>query len=321
MSDNYNPFADLGSATAIAEPPPITTEPTDSTEPTKETKPKRATKPSRRMVYIDIETIPDESREHLFDLEPVPVAGPRTPAKDMMTVDELRSGTLDAIKEVLKSRRPDDEYLLALEESERNGTGKQANRKGLFDAIAELRDEATKIEQALAARQKKMATDPEMCRIVALGWAVGGDPAEALVVGQKKADGAGLITETMLLERFWLLVADNTPIVGFNICGFDLPVIFTRSILLDVSPSRTIDLTPWKTDVVDLMADRFPRQQAKRLKYLAALLGIPIPTEDVDGSKVSELFATDPAKVGEYVRSDISVTRELHRKYRGLFSN
>jgi hypothetical protein len=48
-------------------------------------------------------------------------------------------------------------------------------------------------------------------------------------------------------------------------------------------------------------------------------MGIPIPAEGVDGSQVAELFASDPVKLGDYVRSDIQITRELHRRFRGFF--
>ena len=159
-----------------------------------------------------------------------------------------------------------------------------------------------------------------MCRIVAMGWAIGSDPAESLVVGQPTADGKGTVTEKMIIEKFWQLAANFGPIVGYNVSGFDLPVLFVRSILLDIDSTKKIDRKDWGTDVVDLMKRRFPFGQAKKLKDLAALMGITIPAEGVDGSQVFELYQKDPLKLGEYVRSDIAITRSLHKKYEGFFA-
>lgn len=324
--DISNPFAGLGdssSSVATLEPAAQPTKPAETPAPSPSTSPKATTQrrtASKKPLYIDIETIPDDSRIESFELEPLPEVGPRTPAADMMEIESARSGGVDDIKQLLQSRRPDDEWLDQFEAAERaDTTPRKGQRKGVFDAIADLRSEANRIADALSARQKKMSCDAEMCRIVALGWAVGNEPASSIVVGQMKADGSREWTETDLLEKFWQLVSAYSPIVGFNICGFDLPVLFVRSMILKVDASRLIDLTPWKADVVDLMQARFPRQQAKGLKKLAALLGIPVPAEGVDGSQVAELYRTDPTKVGEYVRSDIDVTRNLHQKFRGFF--
>lgn len=275
---------------------------------------------SRLPVYIDIETIPDESRMELFWLEPLPTVGERTAAADMMPADQLRTGSLEDIRQVLASRRPDDEYLAALEAAEKSeANGKKGNRKGLFEAIDDLRGESAKVAAAVAERQKLMSVTPEFCRVVALGWAVGNDPSESMVFGQPTADGRGTLAEVNLLERFWSLIAVSGAIVGYNVAGFDLPVLFVRSIILGVDSSRKLDLRPWGSDVCDLMQQRFPKGGQRKLKDLARIMGIPVPAGDVDGSQVAELFRTDPVKLGEYVRSDVSITRALHQKYRGTF--
>jgi hypothetical protein len=67
------------------------------------------------------------------------------------------------------------------------------------------------------------------------------------------------------------------------------------------------------------MAGRWPKGGQKGLKSIAKILGFPIPAGDVDGSQVEELFNTDPAKLADYNRSDVSITREIYLMYRGLF--
>lgn len=52
----------------------------------------------------------------------------------------------------------------------------------------------------------------------------------------------------------------------------------------------------------------------------APLYDVPIPAEDVDGSQVYELMRDGRIEeVGEYVRSDVHLTRSLHCKLAGYF--
>jgi len=125
--------------------------------------------------------------------------------------------------------------------------------------------------------------------------------------------------ERDILEQFWSLANRARYVCGFNILGFDLPTIFVRSMLLDVSPTRSWDLKPWGTDVIDLMKKRFPSSGAMGLKKICKAMGIPIPAGDVDGSQVEALFKTDPELVGKYVRSDVLLLLYLHEMYSGFF--
>jgi hypothetical protein len=266
---------------------------------------------SQQPIYLDLETIPDESREHLFGFGPLPQIRQETGESDMMPASEFITQGLEDIRKSLSHLNPIDTWLGQLSEAEQS-SGKKP-RKGLTDAIAALKKERLSVENAGRDRIKKMSITPEMCQIAAIGWAIGGGEIESKVVG------VGGQTEVGILEHFWAFVRDSGPVVGFNICGFDLPVIFVRSMLLGVPASRIIDLSPYRNDVVDLMISRFGRGKATRLKLLAQMYGINVPAGDTDGSHVAELMATNPGLVGEYVRSDVHVTRELHRMYSGMF--
>ena len=158
-----------------------------------------------------------------------------------------------------------------------------------------------------------MATSPEMNRIVALGWAWGSSEPESMVVGLNG------VTEADLLERFWAMAQAALKIVGFNILGFDIPTVCVRSMLLGVEPSRQIDLKSWGNDCIDLMKVRWPAGQARTLKWTAKALGIVAPAGDMDGSQVANIYQTNPAKVGEYVRSDVYLSQQIHGLYRGFF--
>lgn len=293
----------LGDAPAVA-PEPV--KPKPSTR-------RRATCPDG-VLFFDLETIPDYSRLGSFDLPPIPSAGPRTAAGKMLGVEELRSAGLDAIRKVVGSKRPDDTYLAALEAAER---ADKKPRAGLFKLIDELRDESNAIAAAESERRKIMSVCPEMNRIVAFGWAWENDVTESYVIGgpEKERDA----NERYALGKFWSLAKRAKTIVGFNVLGFDLPTVFTRSALLGVEPSRRIDLKPWGGDVCDLMAVRWPKGTPSKLKTFARRLGIPVEAGDVDGSQVEELLRTDARKLGEYNRSDVSLCREIYLMGRGLW--
>jgi hypothetical protein len=272
---------------------------------------------ARGVLYFDIETIPDYSRFEQFGLEPIPEPAKRATLEECVHgAGKFLDATVEGFKANLLKLNPCDEYLDQLEIAEKAAP---KPRKGILDLIADVRNQDAARLTLIEQQRKEMAVCPEMNRVVALGWGYADGPVQSLVVGQQNEIGSGPPDELHLLEMFWQLLAAASPVVGFNILGFDLPTIYIRSMLLDVKPSRRLDLKPWGSDCVDLMAVRFPKSSAKRLKWLAAAMGIEVPAGDVDGSQVEELWKSDPAKVGEYVRSDVAVTRELHQMYRGFF--
>ena len=278
-------------------------------------------KVARGLLYFDIETIPDYSRFDQFGLDPIPEPAKRTAeAECPNTAAKFLDKTVDGFKDEIRRLNPDDAYLDQLESVEKAAS---KPRKGILDLIADVRNQDAERLAKVEQQRKEMATCPEMNRVVALGWGHADGMVRSLVVGEKTPESdAGSpveIDERYILETFWHLLAIAAPVIGFNILGFDLPTIYIRSMLLDVKPSRRLDLKPWGSDCVDLMAVRFPKSSAKRLKWLAQAMGIEVPAGDVDGSQVEELWKADPAKVGLYVRSDVQITRELHQFYKGYF--
>lgn len=266
----------------------------------------------RQTVYFDIETVPDESRRHLFGLdEPIeekPIKEPQnTPA-------QLVAGTVAQIKEILEANNPSDDWLAGLEAAETAGK----KRETVFWLISSIRKarNSSNDPQAKADKIKKMSVTPEYLKIVAMGIAIGsGDPV-GLVVNDHLN---GSVSEVELLEWFWDVVKHAGAIVGYNILGFDLPAIMVRSALLGVTPSRTFDTKPWGTDTIDLMLKRWPRGGQMRLKDVAPLYGIEVDAGDMDGGQVYEVFETEPHKLKVYVASDVKLCQRLHRVWSGLF--
>ena len=266
------------------------------------------------VLYFDIETVPDYERMRLFDLD----VKKRAEVDKCPATADLLKQTLDKIKEDLKFYNPCDEYLDSLDAAEKAAA---KPRKGVFDATKELRNQDVDL-------RKTMSLTPEFNRMVALGWSLDGDTGSA-VVGQPIIPGgltneeAEVIqptwTETLLVNTFWSLAKRSRHVCGFNVLGFDLPTIFVRSMLLDIPPTKQWDMKPWSADVIDLMKKRFPAGPAMGLKRIAKAMGIEIPAGDVDGSQVEELLKNDPVKLGEYVKSDVVLSVQMHTRYIGFF--
>lgn len=267
------------------------------------------------VLYVDIETIPDYERQHLFQLKPIPVVPPEQSVEELLPPAEFLSQTAKEIETWLNKNNPCEEWLQQCEDCEKSTAGKSGNRKTVFELLTKARSAKDAVSDVLRANRKKMSVTPEMAKIVAIGFAVDDEPVIASVLGQ---DGA---TEKGMLEAFWFYAKRCQHICGFNVAGFDLPTIFFRSIMLGIPASRMIDLSPYKDQVIDLMVSRFGRngESGMGLKNVAKLCDIHVPCEGVDGSQVEELYRTNPALVGQYVASDIIVTRKLHRLYSGFF--
>lgn len=277
-----------------------------------------ARRPSRTestALFFDLETVPDYSRLESFGLDPLPRILPETESGCCPVVSRLLESGLEVIEKKLLVLNPHDEYLDAVSSAEALSA---KPRVGVGKAIAAVRTARENVKNAAGNRRKLLSVTPEYCRIAALGWAVGGGEVQSLTCGDH-AD-CDTTDERELLETFWGLALDARPIVGFNLLGFDLRVVFVRSALLGVLPSRLIDCKPYGRDVLDLMLVRFGSMAgAMGLKKLAPLYGIEVPAGDCDGSQVEELMRVSPKLVGDYVRSDVTITRELYRRMAGYF--
>lgn len=311
-----NGDADWPAETTSAPPPPAATAP--ATVPSR--RPSPAAQPAGRRavepLYFDLETVPDEKRMHLFDLEPLPEYQEAT-AADCPAIETLLGCSLDGIKESLAAVTPPADWLDQLHAAETAG---KKPRKGVFDLIAEKRGAKQAVEDAREERIKLLSVTPEYCSIAALGWAVGDKEPQSIVAGDVYTDDGEVADETVILETLWKLVKVHAPVIGFNILGFDLPVVFVRSYLLGIPSTKLLDLKPWGKDVCDVMFARFPKGGGKKLKTLAKLMGIEVPAGDTDGGNVYPLMqAGEFAKVHEYVRSDIVVTRGYHATMKGFW--
>lgn len=106
------------------------------------------------------------------------------------------------------------------------------------EAIAEY------IANATAKAVDRCGLDPDLCRIVALGWMFPGEPSPQVRVCRTDTE------ERDTLEYFWRDVKGAT-LVTFNGLKFDLPVLMRRSLYLGI-PYPMLSLDRYRTTHIDL---------------------------------------------------------------------
>lgn len=163
------------------------------------------------------------------------------------------------------------------------------------------------VAEATAKAIDRCGLDPDLCRIVALGYAYesGG---EYVSICRTEAE------EATALRVFWCDAGALT-IVSFNGFGYDLPVLMRRSQYLGVDhPALSLDR--YRSPHVDLM-QRLTWNgviKAHGLKFYASRFGLPVE-DDVHGSQIAALVrAGDWAGVESHCRSDLKLTRFLAQK-------
>ena len=112
---------------------------------------------------------------------------------------------------------------------------------------------------------------------------------------------------------------------GHNIKEFDIPFLSRRMLVNNVAIPPYIDfqnMKPWDTPVLDtLHLWRFgDYKHYTSLKLLAATLGVPSPKDDIDGSKVGEVFYTEKnlERIAIYCQKDVATVANVILRFKNL---
>jgi|TARA_B100002003_G_C14135191_1_gene545886 predicted PolB exonuclease-like 3'-5' exonuclease len=175
-----------------------------------------------------------------------------------------------------------------------------------FKAPANIKD-----PDKIKARQKEfyikskqgLAKDPWTAKIVCLQMLT----PEGTWYGSVGSDEVGI------LEMFWERVQDSSVYVGgFNIIGYDLPLIYIRSILHKVKPSRKFILNRYNSDVLDVMYKLCSNDlsKAKKLDYYCNMFHLG--KKSGQGEEVAKLFKEGKlVEIESYCRVDVQLTKDL----------
>jgi DNA polymerase elongation subunit (family B) len=149
--------------------------------------------------------------------------------------------------------------------------------------------------------------EADLCEIVAVGW-------------QHADENCGHVFtrasshERELLTALWQEI-EQRAIIGFNVLGFDLPVLVRRSQILEV-PYPRLNLDRYRTPHVDLLETlTFNGKLTYRtLGFYARLFGIPNHDQH-KGADIAQLVAKeDWGAVANHCRSDVELTAALARR-------
>jgi hypothetical protein len=178
------------------------------------------------------------------------------------------------------------------------------------DAPANYKDPLKIAEHVASATAKavdRCGLDPDLCRIVALGWMRANDGQPEVRVCKTETE------ERDTLERFWLDYAIDEPaLVTFNGLKFDIPVLMRRSLYLRV-PHPSVSLDRYRTPHIDLF-NRLTFNGAitgHSLKFYLSRFGIA--NDDLtSGKDIAALVkAGDWNAVRDHCASDVLSTKQL----------
>ena len=129
------------------------------------------------------------------------------------------------------------------------------------------------------------------------------------------------------IETLERLHAKRNPWIftGHNVKEFDVPFLCRRMLVNGLRIPGFIDfqnMKPWDTPVLDtLHLWRFgDYKHYTSLKLLAAVLGVPSPKDDIDGSQVGEVFwkQKDLNRISVYCEKDVVTVANLMLRFKGL---
>lgn len=127
-----------------------------------------------------------------------------------------------------------------------------------------------------------------------------------------------------LVQKFFLKYP-RFQFAGHNIREFDIPYICRRALINGLAlpgPLQAHNFKPWESPVLDtLQIWRFGEfRNYTSLKLLAAVLGIPTPKDDIDGSMVGKVFWEEKnlPRIMEYCQKDVLTVGQLLLRFKGM---
>ncbi len=135
--------------------------------------------------------------------------------------------------------------------------------------------------------------------------------------------------ETKLLKEFKELLNSFFTTAEHNFCGhnikeFDVPYICRRMLINGIALPKALQIhtkKPWELNFLDTM-DYWKFGDYKNytsLKLLAAILGVPTPKDDIDGSQVASVYYEEKnlERIVTYCQKDVVATTQIWLRLNG----
>lgn len=126
-----------------------------------------------------------------------------------------------------------------------------------------------------------------------------------------------------LIDKFF--TSSEHQFCGHNIKEFDIPFICRRMIIQHLPLPKVLQINskkPWETNLLDTL-DFWKFGDYKNytsLKLLTAILGIPTPKDDIDGSQVATVYYKENnlKRISTYCEKDVIATAQVWLRLNGL---
>ena len=162
---------------------------------------------------------------------------------------------------------------------------------------------------------KKLSVNPLTCQIVSL---------QIKSIDANGFDTEGKFFETLndeasMLKQFWYAAETAQLIIGHNIIGFDLPVIFVRSMIHGILPTRKIKLQKYRSapifDTMHLLGN-----WSQFISMDDALIRFGLPTKTGHGSQVYQMWLDGQHEaIHQYCQDDVNANERLFNVMRNFY--
>jgi predicted PolB exonuclease-like 3'-5' exonuclease len=185
--------------------------------------------------------------------------------------------------------------------------------KGAYPALADL--------DSLSIYKQKAGLEPEFSRVVCVSFGTFTEDGDQKYVSFSGNDEKEILNKAN--KVFNNAMAKGWKLCGHNIKGFDVPCLGKRMIYNGINPSGNLqiwDKKPWEVpymDTSDIFAfGSWMHQKYLSLDLLTCSLGIDSPKDDMDGSKVNDVFWIDGdfEKIELYCEADVRAVMTVMEK-------
>ena len=270
-----------------------------------------------RVLFLDIETLPDFDRLHLFNLGEKPcdrIQLDRCPDPRDTIMGETGNKPADIIEVDLKNlfnseTIPPSEWFDNCRSVEVDLGKSRVGVKKLIDKYQKMADaHETSYDDAI----RKLSLGVDTCRVLSVAFAMGNEDVKVLYANPEEPN-----SEYELLVEFWNQAEQATHFFAYNGCAFDLPIILTRSAFLKVPPTRLINLNPWNGDVIDPLN---LRPSAKQKDVVDFNMIAERDDDEMHGGKVYDYYLAGKHKeIKKYNICDVKTMRDLFVHFSGYF--